>query len=104
MSWVRFIIADSLAALISVPLMIWLGYTFSEQYDTLVSFMDEAKLWALLLAFPAVVIIYLLFIKRRKRQTARNKGQIKENSNAAEYPATENPEKTTEETTEDSNV
>ncbi|MDZ4785211.1 MAG: DedA family protein [bacterium] len=66
MRWSRFILADAMAALISVPLMIWLGYTFSEQYNSLVKWMDEAKLWLILLAFPAAVVIYLLFFKRKK--------------------------------------
>lgn len=66
MRWARFLMADAAAALISVPLMIWIGYEFSEQYDTLVKFMDEAKLWSVLLAFPAAVIIYLLFFRRSK--------------------------------------
>lgn len=66
MRWSRFILADCGAALISVPLMVFIGYTFAEQYDTLVAWMDEAKLWSILLAFPAAVLIYLLFFKRKK--------------------------------------
>jgi len=70
MRWARFIVADCLAALMSVPLMMWLGYEFSEQYDSLVNLFDEAKLWSLLLAFPAAVIIYLIFFKRGRATQA----------------------------------
>jgi membrane protein DedA with SNARE-associated domain len=67
MRWSQFILADCAAAFISVPLMVLIGYKFAEQYETLVALMDEAKLWSILLAFPAAVIIYLLFFKKSKR-------------------------------------
>ena len=68
MRWSRFILADCGAALISVPLMVFIGYKFAEQYDKLVVLMDEAKLWSILLAFPAAVVVYLLFFKKSKNE------------------------------------
>lgn len=74
MRWGQFILADCGAALISVPLMVFIGYSFAEQYDTLVAWMDEAKLWSLLLAFPAAVMIYLLFFKKTKAKGSESPG------------------------------
>ncbi len=83
MRWTRFILADCGAALISVPLMVFIGYKFAEQYDTLVALMDEAKLWSILLAFPAAVIVYLLFFKKSKvDKAAEQKGSNSESSDS----------------------
>lgn len=66
----RFILADSLAALISVPIMIGLGYFFSEQYDRVVGYVDKAKEASLLIAFLGVIVVYLLYRKRKKTVVA----------------------------------
>ena len=76
MRWSQFILADCAAAFISVPLMVLIGYKFAEQYETLVALMDEAKLWSILLAFPAAVIIYLLFFKKSKRGNGSSEEEV----------------------------
>ena len=51
MNFVRFVIADACAALVSVPLMIWIGYLCSEHYDRALHYVDEAKLFGVLEIF-----------------------------------------------------
>ena len=50
MKFTRFLIADCLSALASVPLMLWLGFQASENYDTVYNYIKDAKLFSLVVA------------------------------------------------------
>ncbi len=60
----RFLISDMAAALISVPLVLGLGYFASEHYDAAVALLKQAKAWSLVLV--VVIVIALIFYARRK--------------------------------------
>lgn len=62
MSYKRFILSDALAALISIPIMLTLGYVFAEHYDRILIYIKEAKFWSLLL-IVAVVTIFIVYKK-----------------------------------------
>ncbi|RMD85234.1 MAG: DedA family protein [Candidatus Dadabacteria bacterium] len=72
MRTLRFVSADALAALISVPLMIWIGYVCSEHYETLLSVLHKAKVWSLIIGIPIIIILaYRIFCKERKTPKAK---------------------------------
>lgn len=41
----KFILSDGIAALISAPLWVIVGYTFAEHYQAIIATIEEAKLW-----------------------------------------------------------
>lgn len=61
MTFMRFFVADAAAALVSVPLMLWLGFFASEHYERAVLYLKQAKLLSLMLAVMLVAgaVIYL---------------------------------------------
>jgi len=61
----RFAVADCLAALVSVPLMIGIGYKCAEQYDTAVEYLSEARIASLVLVI-ALAAMYLIVRHMRK--------------------------------------
>ncbi len=64
----KFLLADALAGLISLPIMMWLGYQFSNHFDTLVSFFSQFKL------LTGVIALGLLAIVARRVLRAAPKG------------------------------
>ncbi len=69
MSPLRFIISDAVAAMVSVPLMIFLGYTFADQLDRAMGFITQAKHWSIVI-IAVVLIVYIIF--RWKRGAKNN--------------------------------
>lgn len=69
MRFSRFLAADAIAALISVPLMLSLGYFAAEHYDTVVHAIGRAKELSLILI--GLLVIAGLFLYRRKRAALR---------------------------------
>ncbi len=67
MKFSRFLVADLLAALVSVPLMVWLGYKFSVNYEDLLGFVEHAKVWSLLLIPILLVAFFYLRYRSKKR-------------------------------------
>ncbi|MFH1231491.1 MAG: DedA family protein [Planctomycetota bacterium] len=67
MSVGHFILMDFLAALISVPLLVWLGFHFEGEIKQIAFFIGRIKLWLLLLFVLGVVFI----IVRHKIRKAR---------------------------------
>lgn len=70
MRFSKFLIADGIAALISVPLMVGVGYFFAEHYDYLLEGIDQAKFWSI----PVVLLIaatWFIFRKKRKKRGVR---------------------------------
>lgn len=75
MPYRRFILLDSLAALISVPLWIGLGYYlgnfFGEEITSILRSLKEVKLAVTIVVFSAVIIVVLrYFLKFRKAKTS----------------------------------
>jgi membrane protein DedA with SNARE-associated domain len=68
MNFMRFLLADCVSALVSVPLMLWLGYTASEHYDTVVGYLKQAKLVSMVIILVGGAAITAYFIKRKKQQ------------------------------------
>lgn len=67
MRFLKFLIADCLSAVVSVSIMLFLGYQASEHYGTIFSFLGKAKLFSLLLVVATCfVLLYLYYRHRRK--------------------------------------
>ncbi|NDC38992.1 MAG: DedA family protein [Proteobacteria bacterium] len=66
MRYSRFLVADALAALISVPLMLIIGYFAAGSFDQISKLLTEAKIASLVLLVLAVVG-YLIFRKLRSK-------------------------------------
>ena len=65
----RFIAADAIAALISVPLMLYLGYVASENYDAVMGALKRAEIIGGVIALLAISIF--MIIRKRKRNRAK---------------------------------
>lgn len=68
MSARRFILADAAAALISVPLMLFLGYKGSENAEDVYQTLGRAKNFSLLVGL-ILLILFLIFVIRRRRKS-----------------------------------
>ncbi len=56
----KFLLIDTLAALISIPLWVWLGYAFADHFDVLVEAAIQARTWILI----GGALVVLVFIHR----------------------------------------
>ena len=65
----RFLLADAAAALISVPLVLALGYFAAEHYDYIVGLFGKAKIGTLVVALVALVA-YLIYRRHKRKQAA----------------------------------
>jgi membrane protein DedA with SNARE-associated domain len=61
-----FILMDFLAALISVPLLVWLGFHFENEIKQVAFFVGRIKLWILIFVILGVVFI---IIRKKIRKT-----------------------------------
>ena len=59
----KFLIADSIAALITTPIMVGLGYVFAEHYDTLLMWVKQVKLLLVLVGIGLAMYFVLRFMK-----------------------------------------
>jgi membrane protein DedA with SNARE-associated domain len=70
MSHTRFILIDGLAALISVPFFVWLGYHFAGHIHSVLSWIEKIKH----ILLPVVLVVgagaLLIYMVRRRRRTA----------------------------------
>lgn len=75
----RFLLLDALAAAVSVPVWIWLGYTFGENWEVILEQAKAVQGWALggLLVIAAAVIGARLYFKARRasQQAQARSGQ-----------------------------
>lgn len=66
----KFVLIDTLAALISVPLWVWLGYAFGDHFEYLVEAAVQARAW--LLAITSLVLVALVHRWWRNRTAAQS--------------------------------
>jgi membrane protein DedA with SNARE-associated domain len=71
----RFLIADAAAALISVPLVLALGYFAAEHYDYLVEILKRAKVWSFVIVL-LLLVGYLIYLKRRKKAPVEDETEL----------------------------
>jgi membrane protein DedA with SNARE-associated domain len=65
-SFPRFFIADALAALITLPVMLGLGYLFAEHYNNIIAEVEQAKVYIGVVGLLGLGILYAVY-KRRMR-------------------------------------
>ncbi len=65
MSYWRFIFWDGLAALLSAPIFVWLGFHFGSELDTLIDKFKEGQ-YVVMGVLAAGVAAYVLYRRRRK--------------------------------------
>jgi membrane protein DedA with SNARE-associated domain len=70
MSYFRFLLIDGLAAGISVPAFIWLGYHFAEHIGILLGFIHRVKTILLPVVLIGVGTAVLLYYLRKRRLAA----------------------------------
>jgi membrane protein DedA with SNARE-associated domain len=80
MSFARFLVADCLSALVSVPLMLWIGFQASEHYDTVYNYLKRAKLFSLFLVVAALIAfgLYILYKKEEALEDEAEKEMSRE--------------------------
>lgn len=89
-SFVRFLLADAIAALITTPLMLGVGYLFAQHFDHIVEVIKQIKL--LLVLAGVGVAIYLYFRFRRKVESPTEDGEDDEIEDDDSPPASESEE------------
>ncbi len=65
MKFLNFVVADCFSALVSVPIMLWIGFQASEHYDTVINYLKQAKLFSLVLAIALVTAVVLYILRKR---------------------------------------
>lgn len=71
MSPVRFIISDAIAAMVSVPLMVYIGFKGAEQIDRAMQLINAAKHWSLIII---IVLLAIYLLVRWKRSSVAQNG------------------------------
>ena len=69
----KFLLVDTAAALISVPLLLGLGWTFAQELPKVIEYLQTAKsvFWSILLVLAAGVALWELHrLHRRRRRNA----------------------------------
>ncbi len=65
MGFSRFLFADAFSALVSVPIMLSLGYIASNNYETVIAFIAKAKILSLVLILLMLVGAVWYFVSQR---------------------------------------
>lgn len=74
-SFVRFLVADALAALITTPLMLGVGYLFGQHFDHIVAIIKQIKLLLVLVGVGVAIYLYFRFRKRVESTTEEGEGE-----------------------------
>lgn len=69
----KFIIADSIAALITTPVMLGLGFLFAEHYQLLLAYIEQVKLLLLLIGIAVLAFLGYRFIKQKRNAPSQSK-------------------------------
>ncbi len=89
-SFARFLIADAIAALITTPLMLGIGYLFGQHFDHIVAAIKQIKL--LLVLAGIGVAIYLYFRFRNKVESTTEEGDEEDLEDEEDRSAAESEE------------
>lgn len=76
--FIRFLIADMLAAIISLPIMLGLGYLGAEHFDTIIAELSSIKQSVVLGTIPLVILGLYWYRRHLKRTSELNKAPVKE--------------------------
>jgi membrane protein DedA with SNARE-associated domain len=68
MNFTRFLIADMVAALISLPIMLGIGYLFSEHFDTILEQISSIRRSFVIVSVPIIALICYLLYRRSKKK------------------------------------
>ena len=63
-SYLKFLLMDGLAAIISVPLLVYLGYFFANDLDVVIDYVKHSEIFITVL----IVLFVVLFIVYKKRK------------------------------------
>ena len=69
MGWLRFFLADFLAAILSIPLFVGLGYFLAPHIEEVAKSIGRAKTWLIILA--AIVILVIIVYRNVIKRTAQ---------------------------------
>lgn len=83
MSPLRFFLADAAAALISAPLMMWLGYTGADQIDSIISSHKKTNFISLSIGVILILVLVLFYIKKKKSFEVEDSGEESNSPNGA---------------------
>ena len=75
MEFMRFFLADATAALISVPLMLWLGFVCAEYYETALKALDQVRIYSIVVL---LLVVALWFVHHRKSAQASDEEEPNE--------------------------
>lgn len=92
MSFMRFLVADAIAALITAPLMVSLGYIGAQNYDLMLQYIRQVKT-ALLLGGVITFTVVGVYIWRRRHQGDDDEEPTREEAAAVAEVATQNETK-----------
>lgn len=82
MSFLRFLIADMAAALISLPIMMGIGYIGAEHFDAIVDHLSSIRRSVVLATLPVLIAITLYYLrKRRLRLKAEQEAENEDDGN-----------------------
>jgi membrane protein DedA with SNARE-associated domain len=89
-SFARFLIADAIAALITTPLMLGIGYLFGQHFDHIVAAIKQIKL--ILVLAGVGVAVYLYFRFRSKVEGTTEEGEDEDGEDDEESSSSESEE------------
>ena len=82
-SFVRFLLADALAALITTPLMLGVGYLFGQHFDHIMAIIKQVKLLLVLGGIGVAIYLYFRFRKQVESTTEENEDEDLEDEELA---------------------
>lgn len=75
MRFSTFLMADAIAALVSAPLMLALGYFASEHFDTVIAWMHQAKIYSVFVGIALAIGAFVLYRRHRRSTIAETDGE-----------------------------
>lgn len=63
----RFVVADAVAALVTTPLMLGLGYLFAEHYEALLVYVKQVKISLVIAGVLVILYLSYRYLKARQR-------------------------------------
>jgi len=70
MRFIKFVIFDGIAAILTTAFLFSLGYIFGKNYKVLLQYVSEYKIYIFVIAILIIVIIYLIIKFKNKQKTS----------------------------------